>query len=324
MWVIAFHPRDSRLFVGDSGGMVTVWDLPSRSPCGAFFAHEGGVRSIVFFPGARAAVPDAHPLSEPDGTFFRLGACLATGGRDQSVHIWDLLDSGWHLTRELRGLGDDVWSIAIGQNARTIAVCTPNPRNASVALESDETLAMPVRLIDGLTMSEVATLRFGKAEFYDLVFFDSGQRLAALTNAGCVVVWSVLDGSILREVPLGTGGGDMALSPDGRIIAITSSPWNRIRLLATPDLEEAGTIDLDESEFRLLAFLPDGSLSTIGKNWIDIVDVQRKASLCRMPRPEGWMVNAMACSSCGRWLAWASGGSDLFVCDLPSSASRRG
>jgi hypothetical protein len=96
----------------------------------------------------------------------------------------------------------------------------------------------------------------------------NGSRVAALgyTNAGgkpdprhLTTVWDVTSGKVVASVSQGGEGGAIALSPDGRLVAISSRWKNDVRVYEVASAAERFHFR-HEGEITALAFSPDGKI----------------------------------------------------------------
>ena len=121
---------------------------------------------------------------------------------------------------------------------------------------------------------------------------DGRQLVAPLINSAeafqhtAMTVWDAASGEVLRQVPgpvsdraIGFGEGQsLALSPDGRILALSAYPLDHVVAFYDPATWQlAGTLTVDAVEPRVLAFSPDGATLAVAGRGNDIVLVDPQA-----------------------------------------------
>ncbi len=155
-----------------------------------------------------------------------------------------------------------------------------------------------------------AILRFGSTRLThatwltSLEFSRDDRRLATADSSGVVRLWDVATGRLVWEKPKGTGR-KLALSPDGKILAISGFYSPQITLW---DLEQDREIRQLSQNARSLTFSPDGNLLIAGgKDKIVRIWNRRTGKLIRQLAGHQAELFAVAISPDGRRIASGGG-----------------
>jgi WD40 repeat protein/tetratricopeptide (TPR) repeat protein len=216
------------------GRRAILTALESGPGIAAFlFGHTDDVQSVAF---------------SPDGTL------MASGSRDHTIRFWDI--AGRAPAREpLVGYSDQpVLSVALSPDSKTLAssgedeillwdVATGRPRGKPLSYEGQITGAR------------------------SLAFSPDGRTLASTTGNN-IILWEIATGQPVGEpLPLPTGVGKVAFSPDGKFAAAYNSKDKKIYLwdLETGKLHDHQPLaGLDKGTIRALVFSPDGRTIAAG------------------------------------------------------------
>ncbi|HHS96321.1 MAG TPA: hypothetical protein ENK08_00240 [Chloroflexi bacterium] len=286
-WSVAFAP-DGRLFVGKFEGTVEVWD-PETGQRLATLQHEpeghiNKVHSLAVSPdGQRLASSTEGSLQIWDtATGERLhtleghvspiaamdlsadGRTLALGTAADTVLVWDAAD-GTPL-HTLRGLTHDAEAVAISPDGQLVAASSEGGDLLLWDVETEEVLYVlkpaeewALNVVDGLAFS------------------PDGETLVSLASLDRQVkFWDPQTGGLVRTLEAPDEAMALALSPDGRLLAVGDSYGN----VVVWDLEadkRLYTLPLDEETHQSvynLSFSPDGQLlaANVGVD-VKMVDV---------------------------------------------------
>jgi WD40 repeat protein len=234
-WIVsvAFTPDGRRVVGASLEGNLRVWDLASGAIVQTFADQSSGENLAV--------TPD--------------GRTLFSGAETGTVVAWDLSGS-----QQLgRGLG---WNTR-GQNQGCLT--TPcfvfNPQSTLMATsQGDGTVAL-IDLRTGRVIDTLAARNGPQAEA--MAFFPDGRRLATGGIAGRVTLWDVHARKVLRTIRFPEGVWWVAVSPDGRRLAVQSRTavnprsYVEVRDVASNRVLYSRMITIDRGRGGLF-FSPDG------------------------------------------------------------------
>jgi RNA polymerase sigma factor (sigma-70 family) len=185
---LAFSPNGKWLAGAEfRSGVVSVWNAPERRQHPAS-PEPAGFYGTVFTPDGKALVLPQRSLSE----------------RGRPV-----ID--WRTGREIRRLAD------VDPDGRRDPVLSPDQRLYAVGDQRGQ-----IRLLDTETGKEVRTLTGHPKGASRMVFSPDGRRLASCGWEKTIRVWELATGrQVARfEPPELFGADDLALSADGRVLAV--------------------------------------------------------------------------------------------------------
>jgi WD40 repeat protein len=229
VWVgcVRYSP-DRRTMATSSNGAVVLWDAATRKLLGAPLPHPLGMIWGMAF------TPDGHRL--------------ATCSDDGSIRLWDL------ATR--RVVLGPLWHTH-DSGYYTLAVHPGGRRLVSAGLDGrivlwDANTGKPVELPYRHTSSVLKT-----------VFSPDGRKLFTCTRGGALHVFDLTTGHGTDLPAQGGEVDDIALSPDGRLLA-SGTGLGIVRLWHTASLRSYGTVYRYEVGVSALAFSGDGRRLAIG------------------------------------------------------------
>jgi len=196
---VAFSPDGRYLFSSGSESMIRAWDVVTGTEAAApLEGHTAWVLTLA---------------TSPDGLL------MVSGSNDSTVIVWNVMSG--KLERRLFGHIAGVTTLAFSPDQRILA-----------SGGFDQT----IRLWDLKTGQQLSLLRGHGAGVTSLSFSPDGQLLVSRSGDGLVKVWgatSSLEGNAV------IGGGrdaleNMALSPDGRRLALVDSPTFAVNLWDLP------------------------------------------------------------------------------------------
>jgi WD40 repeat protein len=181
---VAFSPNSGLLASGDDDGTVRLWDPRTGSQLGVLTGVGAQVRAVAFNPD---------------------GSRLAAAGDDDAVRLWDVATRT--QVSGLTGPAGTVAGVAFSPDGTVIASADAD---ASVGLWN-----IPSTPAGSATIATVATPA------------RPGGRLATYGTDGKIRLWDPPGYGRPSGLPAaalgGTGGGSMAFSPDGRLLAVSTA-----------------------------------------------------------------------------------------------------
>lgn len=229
----------------DLGGAVGVFSSVAISPDGEVAAFGGEDDSIGLFSLGVGAIPRA--LTGHTDYIFLLaftpdGSRLISASADKTVRVWNL--SSGQQEQQMQ-VGKDELIITIDPNHLRAAIFYPQGGQVRIRSINDP----------------AATSSFDNrhAEVTCGAFSPNGETLALGTNDGKVQVWSIPDGTFIREHQGTTSGevGSVLFSPDGQFLAIGSNNGD-IELRRASDGASVQTLKGHTRVVRTLSFSRDG------------------------------------------------------------------
>lgn len=267
--------RTGRLLTGDARGRVAMWDADQRRLIGEVWSAGHAVVDLACHPGMdRAAVllddgtltlislerAPGSPSSEPIATWKRdeppspgtdgrpMALAFAPAGDRVAVSFRDgrvWVVSGSDLRPRLTIRSDEQ------EGAGPLAFSADGSRLASARV------SRAVRIWDAHTGEALHTLQAANGGVRGLSFSSDGSRLMAI-GWWYLQVWDLATQRVVQTSATRTAGGDLAVSPDGRVvyadIATAIGVWEL-------DPHAGHTIVDGQPQSRTLAcFTPTGDL----------------------------------------------------------------
>ncbi len=314
---LAYSPDGRSLASAGADRVATLWDLATGRPSAALGGHRGTIRALAFGPDGRTLASAGEDgevkLWDPASgreratltghsdmvlalAFTPSGATLASGGLDSTIRLWDPASARERAT--LAGHSDGVSALRFEAGARRLA-----------AAGYDGTINLWEAAAP--TLAAAATFDY-PGEARGVAFGLDGHTLHATGSAAGLASYDADRGTpAVLDHP--GGGASLAVSPDGRTVALGGLD-GRIRLVDAATRAVVATLARHEGEVRALAFDRRGrSLASGGLDGRAIVwEVGSRTVRAELPRRPG-PVASVAFGPDGATLAVAAaGGIELF------------
>lgn len=338
-WVhgLAFAPDGKTLAVADTNGRIRLWDVATRREMHAQDEHTGSV--------LKAAVSAD-------------GRQVATAGGDGRVRLWDL-DSGkpvrsWQADdtrsvfsaaftpdgRQVLTAGWDgsirLWEAATGKEIRRLR---NGPGMARAALSPDGKLAAVsgkdgrvIVLVETATGRPIREMAGHISDLMGLTFSPDGRRLVSTADIHSdrqqtfddrsVRVWDVATGKLVHKIDGVRPHGTVAVSPDGRVLAIGGT-WGTETTGTVRFWDLATGKELDDRRLpgtSAVAFSPDGQYVVAADRDMRLIEAAT-GKVVRTFASGAGMVNGLTFAPNGTRLISAHDDGTALVWDLVVKAS---
>jgi serine/threonine protein kinase len=218
---VAISPDGKLAAFGGSNGSILLYAPESKSIRGELIGHKEYVFLVAFTPD---------------------GSRLISASGDKTVRVWNVSSTQQEKQTQI---GTDELIITI------------DPKQMRTAIFSQSSGQVRIRSInDSAVMSSFDNRH---AEITCGAFSPNGETLALGSGDGYVRLWSIPDGTFMREIQGTARGevGNVAFTPDGQYLAIG---WNNgdIELRRTSDGSSVQTLKGHTRVVRTLSFSRDG------------------------------------------------------------------
>jgi WD40 repeat protein len=344
----ALSPDGKLLAAGDGrftireGGVIHLWDTATGRRAGSLQGGAARVSWLAFAPTGRALVtfgPDrtlrrwdtatGKELSRPPGhqgpvtsvAFSADGKLLASTSADGTARVW-APRTGREVHRFQVGQGATCGAAFLRGN---LLLTRHHPAAPSEAWgpEADGALTR-VRLWDLGTGQEYR--RFDAHKVYPgPAAFSADNRVLALSSAQAVRLLDSESGRVLRSVPVGLRSVvGMALSPDGRLLAVASDHSGirdtyRLSLWDVAAGKERWREEHTLETFTCAAFSPGGDLLATGGTHVRLWEAATGKELGELAHARG----CLAFSPDGKILATLSWGDAILLWEVATGRLRR-
>ena len=235
----SFSPNGRILASGDARGTIKLWNAQTGGEIASFSAHSMGVSGLVFSPNGQILASSSinnrqgiklwslqtgtvlHTLTSQNAgitsiSFSPDSRFLASSGSysqvlgqpevDGDIKIWDV-QTGTEI-RSLRGHRGRVARVRFSPNGSLLA-----------SSGADGT----IKLWNAGTGAEIRTLQGHERGVSDFYFSRNGDFLASVSSDNTVRFWDLRTGENYRTETTSGHPQTVALSPDGRFLAYSSS-----------------------------------------------------------------------------------------------------
>jgi WD40 repeat protein/tRNA A-37 threonylcarbamoyl transferase component Bud32 len=241
IFAVAFS-RDARLLAAGIDNDIHLWEVSALAPpkrLRVLHGHTGDIRALSFAPDGRT---------------------LASGALDRTARLWDVPDG--RLLTSLRDRLGSVLAVAFSPDGRTVAVGGDPIRDLP-----------PVVLWEVVRSQTRLTLGHPAGETFRHLAVGAGgcTLVGSVSDGSQVVLWEARTGKQLTILPSTTTVFCLALSPEGKTLAVGEEEPVRpgvvrglIRLWDVPGCRVRTLLRGHDGSIFGLAFSPDGKLLASG------------------------------------------------------------
>jgi WD40 repeat protein len=292
LWVWSSDYAAWRRFDGATARERALPDLGPRSRVNVLSVSPDGTRALVSSPFEEARVYDIRTMSVvrrlTSSPFSRLA-----GADDHGMESAQFSPDGSLIAARMADQRVVLWDAATGRIRRTLALRDDSGGEAIALSPDGQTLAVGPGHGAGQPNQQDHTLR----------------------------LYSVATGKEWAKIGVGAGpAGWLGYSPEGRWLALTSHDGNQTNGLVVVDVHAGRVSRAVAGVVYAARFLPFGeALVYATPDELVVWDIQAGAARMRMAVPADDMIDLLAVSPCGRWLAGAnnfSGTRKVYLWDL--------
>jgi WD40 repeat protein len=268
---VATSPNGRWIALGTRDGTLRIYDAASGNLLRAWAGHTDGVTTIAFSPDS---------------------LLIASSSLDKTIKLWSVSDG--RLVRRLAGHTDVVWSVAFhpdggrivsGSADRTVRIWSttsdsppstiPTFDISRVAVSPDGRTILALRNADkaillwdaqmkqyaGVLSSD--TTELSSAELRSFALSQDGEILIGPADSGfAIAIWDFPKRRLQRVLPVlheGDGIGPLAISPDGRRVAVGGQDTGNLSVWDIRKGKLVVALSGHPQGMRSLAWTPDGT-----------------------------------------------------------------
>lgn len=258
VWAVAYSPQGDVLATGSEDDTVKLWDANTFKLLATLEGRNDAVKHLAFSPdgtmlaaAGRGAiklwdVATRQLLRDLKGhtgecyriAFFSDGKRLASRSPDATVKVWDVATGEERVIA--RGLSNSEMGLAVSPDGSVIAYSN----SADVVLRN-------------LTNGREQVLKGHTSRVWSLAFSPDGRTLTSGSDDHELRQWNVATGQTVAVAPIEDAPENMALSPDGRVLATTAV--NTVPLWDAAKLQPLGVVHCGGSVLEALDYSADGA-----------------------------------------------------------------
>lgn len=282
---VDFSPDGRRVVSGSGDRTVKVWDIATGEVIRTFKGHNEPVQGVCFNPDGSRVVSASDDLtvkfwsmdSDTNERTLRPlsgGICsaevspdselIAIGSRNGEISLWDSV-TGERVRR------------LMGHNGRINCLAfTPNGKRLISGGEDES-----IRVWDRETGRQIAVLRGHTDSVFCLAVGPAGGRVVSGGRDKTIRVWNIASGDEILSIAAPDVVRDLALSPDGRLIASSAMDSGKVQLWNASTGAKVAALGQADAFESSITFSPDGRLLATGGfgRCVRIWDVASRAQL---------------------------------------------
>jgi WD40 repeat protein/serine/threonine protein kinase len=301
---VCFSPDDNYIASASDDKTVKIWDVSTQSLYSTLKGHTDHVTDLEYSPDGKVLMSGSKDFSVilwevANSTrlrsintesrvwsvrFINKGSHLITGGRDNSLKIWNS-DTGKNVST-LKGHTRDVQSVAISNDGEYIVsgsrdqtikiwnlkssfdkwVIHDGPNGIwSIAFSPDGkilasgSVGHQIKLWNSDTQEQIATLQGHYSTVHSLVFSPNGKFLASGSWDKTIRIWNMENHRTLHVLEgHAVGVKDIDITQDGKYLASCSGDQTA-RIWNFHTGKELFKLEGHKAQVERLTFSPDGS-----------------------------------------------------------------
>lgn len=283
---VKYHPNNQQLATAADDGTIRLWQLPpsevreskphnaairelALSHDGRFLATASEDKSVKLFQTSDGKEIKSLGGFENNVTCVdvaRNNSQIAAGGDDQKVRIFNTNGQAGPV---IEGHGSPIRAVAFHPNSQEVA---SGGTNKQIKLW---------KVGDG---SEIRTLEGHDGEIVALEYLPNGSLLVSAADR-TVRFWQMPNGNV-QKLDVGSNLTCMALSPDGKLVAVGSED-RQIRVYQVSDRKQIATFEGHSQSVTALHFSNDNKrlLSTANDKTARLWEIETQQHLQTIPLP---------------------------------------
>lgn len=279
---VAFSPDGRHVLSGGVEKFARLWNRTNAAEIRTFEGSGAGTASAVFSPDGRhvltttgfprkvARLWDAETgrlerdfVGHTDwllaAVFSADGSRVATSSMDRTVRVWNTADG--RLLRSMSGGGNFMYAVAFSPDGKRVA-------GGGSAFDPT------VHVWDVESGSTQATISADAGSVRSIVFAASGSEVIVGWEEGLIRMLDLVSGKVTMEVFSAGFLGDLALSPDGELLAVAEGwPSFATRLFEVRSGRELRVLTGHAAPVTAVAFDASGTQILTGADVVRLWDV---------------------------------------------------
>ncbi|MCS7045273.1 MAG: hypothetical protein NZO58_02845 [Gemmataceae bacterium] len=299
---VAVSPDGSKIASGASDRSIRLWDRTTGHELTRLTGHSDAITYLAFTPD---------------------GKTLISSSVDRSIRLWDVTTG-----RELPRSPAQQQSFTGLRNYAPYLVVAPDGKKLIVWLPGNDRFAT-VGVFDVDTGAELFSFTDQGRQVHAMSFSANGKYAATAARNGAVRLWDLdrrgqaLPGGDWFFFDKGVNLGDIALTPDGATLVVTSEAGD-VKIADVAKREVLHQFKAGQSRIPVCLVSPDGKrfVTAAEDNVVKLWDLAtgrelRSWDMKTPPQRRGSFVRSVAFSPDGRHLVTGNANTTVFVLELP-------